>query len=423
MTPERAQGIAAFGDRDGRGVAPPVTVGRVIVHPSVHELPPRLLEPLVGNIWVPVWAVRPGSYGAVKPVAGEMPLWLLLHSRNGDYWQASYHTREQLGVTLDMSRTTVSRQLAQLRKHSLVFEVGRGTERKTRRHRPPFHPLIPSGVIHLLASPLHAQHLFPCLLSWAQFPFLYMCGTMSDPSDNPLRRFIGEIHRRSLWQVLGIYAVASWVVLQVAGELTDATALPEWFPTLALGLLIVGLPIVLATAFVQEGGPGHEAQPAEGTGQVAEARPKATVTSRLLTWKNATLGGIGAFAIVGVIAVGSMVTGGPIGIGAGTGSASIEQSVAVLPFVNMSGNVDNEYFSDGITEALLNALAQLPTLRVPARTSSFSFKNQNVPIGEIAEALNVAHILEGSVRRDGDRGESIPKLVETGAIPISGDGV
>ncbi len=97
----------------------------------------RPLEPLVGNLWVPAWLSRPGSCSAVKPVAREMPLWLLLHSRNGHYWHACYHTREQLGATLVMSVATVSRQLARLREHWFVFEVQRGVERKTRRHRPP----------------------------------------------------------------------------------------------------------------------------------------------------------------------------------------------------------------------------------------------------------------------------------------------
>ena len=82
---------------------------------------------------------------------------------------------------------------------------------------------------------------------------------------------------------------------------------------------------------------------------------------------------------------------------------NVEQSVAVLPFVNTSDDPDNEYFSDGITEELLNALAQLPGLRVPARTSSFALKGLNISIRQIADTLGVAHVLEGSVRRDGDR--------------------
>ena len=85
-----------------------------------------------------------------------------------------------------------------------------------------------------------------------------------------------------------------------------------------------------------------------------------------------------------------------------TNTAREGARLTILPFVNMSGDPDNEYLSDGITEELLNALAQLPGLRVPGRTSSFAFKGQNLTIQQIADTLNVAHVLEGSVRRSGE---------------------
>jgi TolB-like protein len=88
-----------------------------------------------------------------------------------------------------------------------------------------------------------------------------------------------------------------------------------------------------------------------------------------------------------------------------------EASVAVLPFVNMSGNQENEYFSDGLTETLLHMLAQVPELKVAARTSSFAFKNQNRTIVEIAQLLGVAHVLEGSVQRSGDRVRITAQLI------------
>ena len=79
-----------------------------------------------------------------------------------------------------------------------------------------------------------------------------------------------------------------------------------------------------------------------------------------------------------------------------------DKSIAVLPFVNMSSDEEQAYFSDGISEELLNLLAQVPELRVIARTSSFSFKGSNVDIAEIARRLNVSHVLEGSVRKSSD---------------------
>ena len=125
---------------------------------------------------------------------------------------------------------------------------------------------------------------------------------MASPSDNPLKRLIGEIHRRSLWQVLGIYLIASWAVLSVVDTLGGALNLPDWFPSFALALLIIGLPIVLATAFVQEGGPGREA---------SDTGPAATPsTSGLFTWRNAILGGAGAFSLLIGVGVGWMLFGG-----------------------------------------------------------------------------------------------------------------
>ena len=85
---------------------------------------------------------------------------------------------------------------------------------------------------------------------------------------------------------------------------------------------------------------------------------------------------------------------------------STRKSIAVLPFVNMSGDTENEYFSDGISEEILNLLVKLPKLRVASRTSSFAFKGKDFAIPAVAETLGVSTVLEGSVRRAGDRAGS-----------------
>ena len=90
-----------------------------------------------------------------------------------------------------------------------------------------------------------------------------------------------------------------------------------------------------------------------------------------------------------------------------------EHSIAVLPFVNMSADKEQEYFSDGLAEELINLLARIPELRVPARTSSFSFRGRPVTAGEIGQALNVAHVLEGSVRKAGNRLRITVQLVRS----------
>jgi TolB-like protein/tetratricopeptide (TPR) repeat protein len=90
-----------------------------------------------------------------------------------------------------------------------------------------------------------------------------------------------------------------------------------------------------------------------------------------------------------------------------------ELSIAVLPFVNMSGDPENEYFSDGLSEELLNTLVQIPELKVTGRTSSFAFKGQNVDLREVGEKLNVANVLEGSVRKANNRVRITAQLVKT----------
>ena len=227
---------------------------------------------------------------------------------------------------------------------------------------------------------------------------------MANPSDNPFKRLIGEIHRRSLWQVLGIYLLGSWFVYEVVQSLTEGLGLPEWFPAFAVVLLLIGLPVVVATAFIQHSAAAPPVPPLSGTTmeELYPASPERTVSSRIFTWKKAILGGAGAFVLLIGVGVGWVMFGDGMGSITGEAPTSIEQSVAVLPFVNMSGDPDNEYFSDGITEELLNALAQLPGLRVPGRTSSFAFGGQNLTIQQIADTLNMAHVLEGSVRRSGE---------------------
>ena len=90
-----------------------------------------------------------------------------------------------------------------------------------------------------------------------------------------------------------------------------------------------------------------------------------------------------------------------------------ERSIAVLPFVNMSSDPEQEYFSDGISEELLNLLTRVPELRVISRSSAFAFKGRDFDISEIADRLNVAHILEGSVRKSGDNIRVSVQLIDT----------
>ena len=234
-----------------------------------------------------------------------------------------------------------------------------------------------------------------------------------------MKKLIHEIHRRSLWQVLGIYAVGAWVALQVVDVLAQNFGLPEWFPAFALALLVIGLPIVLATAVVQEGVHGGEptADPVSGGANSAPAYASVSAGSaessrkRYFTWKNAVLGGVGAFALWGVLAAVWMLIGPGAGPGAAeTGTAAARpgdardlRSVAVLPFATRTTSEEDEYFAEGMHDDLLTQLAKIDSLKVISRTSVMEYKGVTRNIRKIAEELEVATVVEGGVQRSGDR--------------------
>lgn len=165
---------------------------------------------------------------------------------------------------------------------------------------------------------------------------------------NDVMRLIREIHQRSVWQVLTVYLAISWVALQVVETVVDSANLPEWLPGFALVLLVIGFPVVVATAFVQEGAPGtvggrtevEDGDRAKEDGAAPERRaPEAPrhVPSRahtVLTWRNAFMGGVGALALWGMVAAALVTTGRPIGP-RGLG-AEERPSLAVLPLQALS---------------------------------------------------------------------------------------
>ncbi|HSM36697.1 MAG TPA: hypothetical protein VK837_09910, partial [Longimicrobiales bacterium] len=242
-----------------------------------------------------------------------------------------------------------------------------------------------------------------------------------------------SLRRRSLWQILALYVVASWVALEVVTTLTEALSLPDWFPAFGFVLLIIGFPVVLAVA-VLEGrrdsalGPEHvhrgrvapvdaaedrppqaDAGPAPGPGPSAGPSPPVGVRGaraarsgsvwapdRLFTWRNAVLGGVGALALWGAAAGGWLLLGGATpDRGGGTTAAS----VAALPFANLSADEDDRYFADGVHEEILTRLSKIGALRVISRTSVMGYRGTERRLGDIADELGVRYVLEGSVRR------------------------
>ena len=237
-----------------------------------------------------------------------------------------------------------------------------------------------------------------------------------------LRQLISEVHRRSLWQVLAIYVFAAWIGFEVIQTLTEGLDLPGWFPAFALVLFIVGLPIVLATAFIQEGiRPARHDPTLLPTGlrsdeSLAAPAQDAPGARPLFTWRNALVGGALAFGLWGVVATGWLWTQGSDArqdaAAASSESSPYLASIAVLPFDNLAGTQEDEYFSDGITEEIISQLAQVSGLKVISRTSVVAMKGTSLTIPQIADTLGVRHILEGSVRRSGDRVRITVQLIE-----------
>lgn len=211
----------------------------------------------------------------------------------------------------------------------------------------------------------------------------------------------GELKRRNVIRVALAYIVTAWLLLQVSDVVLNNIEAPEWVFQAILLLLAIGFPVALLFAWAYEMTP----EGLKKEKDVDRSQSITPATGRKLD-----------FAIIGmlVLALGYFLwerqsyvapSGDPASAelaDARTGS-TIRRSIAVLPFINMSSDQEQEWFADGLTEEILNALARAPDLLVAARTSSFNFKGSTVPIQEIAKTLGVAHILEGSVRRGGDR--------------------
>jgi TolB-like protein len=229
-----------------------------------------------------------------------------------------------------------------------------------------------------------------------------------------MKNLILEAHRRSLWQVLGIYAVGAWIALQVVDVLANNFGLPEWFPAFALALLVLGLPIVLATAFVQEGGAPSAAPPTAEVDTPDVAEPTSGAQN-VFTWRNALLGGVGASVVWGLVALGWFALGarGEPASGVEAGYAG-HKSIAVLPFAARSAtdNSETDFFAEGMHDDLLTQLSKIETLTVISRTSVMQFRDTEMEIPAIADQLGVETVLEGAVDHAGDRLRVNVQLIE-----------
>jgi len=250
--------------------------------------------------------------------------------------------------------------------------------------------------------------------------------------------FFEELKRRNVVKVAVVYLIASWLLLQVTDVLSSLLPVPEWAGSLVVMLLVLGFFPAVIFSWVYEMTP-------EGLKREKEIDRSQSITSHTGRKINILIVTLLVLAIA-VVAVDRLIPEGervasvgagggvsdegsgteavvdetleiqtdPASLAAGKFAPAPERSIAVLPFVNMSGSQENEYFSDGLTEELLNVLAKMDGLRVAARTSSFRFKGEVGDPAEIGRTLNVNHLLEGSVRQSGDRIRITAQLINAG---------
>jgi adenylate cyclase len=191
-------------------------------------------------------------------------------------------------------------------------------------------------------------------------------------ADNPLLQFYRELKRRKVIRVAIAYLVVAWLLVEIASVLFPELLLPNWSVRLVIALLVIGFPIALVLAWAFDLKPQLPEEAIE---------PDEAITGKSLSREP------------------------------GSSKEGI-RSVAVLPFSNLSNDPENEYFSEGISDELLNMLCKLPQLTVASRTSSYSFKKKDVDVPTIANSLGVDVILEGSVRRSGDRVRITAQLID-----------
>ena len=220
-----------------------------------------------------------------------------------------------------------------------------------------------------------------------------------------------ELKRRQVFKAGAAYLVVAWLVVQGASIGFPAFDAPPWVLRVFILVALLGFPVTLVMAWVFEKTPeGLQRDPAQtGTKRIAAI----CVVLVLLAFAWFFQGQASVHPGEHVVADSPAVADAPAAAPAPAAPAINPKSIAVLPFVNFSDAPDGEYFADGLTEELINSLAQLPDLKVAGRTSAFYFKNRNEDLREVGRQLGVAHVLEGSVRTQGDKVRITAQLIRT----------
>ena len=212
---------------------------------------------------------------------------------------------------------------------------------------------------------------------------------------------IVELKRRNVFRVAAAYLVVGWLLTEVLTTILPTLGAPDWISRAIILIFAFGFIPTVILSWVYELTP----QGIKREHEVVRDKSITRNTGRRLEYVTITA------IVVGIIFFAFFSAKQSSDAPSSAGTAISNASVAVLPFENLSADADHEYFSNGLTETILHMLAQIPDLKVAARTSSFAFRDQNKTVQEIAAALGVAHILEGSVQRDGDQVRITAQLI------------
>ncbi len=212
--------------------------------------------------------------------------------------------------------------------------------------------------------------------------------------------FIEELKRRRVFRVIAAYAVIGWIAVQIASDVFPILLMPDWTARAVVIIVIAGFPVVILLTWLFDITP-------DGIKRTTET-DKSAASSAFLSRRI-------DFVIIGalLVALSYFIYDKHLQKPDKSFAEITGKSIAVLPFVDLSPERDQEYFSDGIAEELLNVLAKTDGLRVAARTSSFAFRGRNENIQTIGEELNVATVLEGSVRKAGTQLRITAQLINT----------
>ncbi len=239
----------------------------------------------------------------------------------------------------------------------------------------------------------------------AASPPVVAAGADAVPTATGMQYLISELKRRSVFKVMGAYLVGMWIILQVAEVTFEPLQFPRWWMTALTILAVLGLPIVAVLAWSYEitaGGIVHD----DGSPGMRLPRARRAIAPAVVAGV-ALMAGVTGFAWWRTLGV--PTEDAPPATHRLEPSA---QSIAVLPLVDMSPNAESAYLGDGLSEELSSDLAKLPGLRVAARSSAFAFKGKDLDVRKIGEQLGVRYVLEGSVRRDGDRVRVSAQLID-----------